>query len=487
MKKILLPLLVTLLFNGCTKTLQQNPKGQLTGNSAINTLPGLQAAVLGAYEPLKNGYTSGFASSAVVAVLMGSDDLTTHPASNKQDFRQMDQFDVTNTNGRTPVIWLGCYKSIFNLNNIINNYKSTAGPVTSVNQLAGEAYFLRAFSYFWLVRLFNNIPLVTTSTYNSSLLSITKSPATAIYKLIENDLQQAQQLLPFNKPAPGRPNAGSAMALLAEVYLMEGGYPINDQSKYTLAAATAQSVINNKALYGFALVPDLSTLWSGTSTAINTPEAEFEFEFDAAAGNPNSVYGKSPTPGDEGGWDDYFCEINFFNNFPAGPRKDATFHTTFITGNGMIPWQDGQTRHPYYQKFRVNTPVPNYLTSATSMSLVLLRYAQTLLTFAEAQTRATGAVSSDAYAAVNAIRVRAGLPPLSGLSVTDFENAVVQERAWEFAGEYTRWFDLVRLQLVESANANKNPGDLQPINGITKADYFLPIPFVDIQINPNLN
>ena len=90
------------------------------------------------------------------------------------------------------------------------------------------------------------------------------------------------------------------------------------------------------------------------------------------------------------------------------------------------------------------------------MQLTLIRYAHVLLIYAEAQARANGSADSDAYDAVNAIRQRAGLAPLSGLSNTDFINSVVQERAWEFAGEYTRWFDLVRLEMVESANANKD-------------------------------
>ncbi|WP_025145857.1 RagB/SusD family nutrient uptake outer membrane protein [Pedobacter jeongneungensis] len=489
MKKSIIAIsaLSLLLLTQCKKALEQDPKGQLVGTDAVSTLPGLQAAVLGAYQPLKNGYTSGFASSAIVGLVMGSDDLTTHPASNKQDFREIDQFAASNTNGRTPIIWLGCYKTIININNILTAYKNTSGNSAAVNQLLGEAYFLRAFSYFWLVRFWNNIPLITASSYDAGLLSITKSPATDVYKLIEADLQQAEQLLPNAKPAAGRAGAGAAKALLAEVYLMEGGYPINDQSKYALAAAKAKEVISNKALYGFDLAPDLNVLWSGTQTAINTPEAVFELEFSSASGNGNSIYGKSAMPGDENGWDDYFCEINFFNNFPAGKRKDATFHTTFIMPAGNINWQNGQTKHPYYQKFRVNTPTPNYLTSSTNQPLPLIRYAHVLLTFAEADARANNAVSADDYAAVNAIRSRAGLAPLNGLSANDFESAVVQERAWEFAGEYTRWFDLVRLQMVESANANKNTNDLKPIGAITKANYFLPIPNADLQLNPNLS
>ncbi len=75
------------------------------------------------------------------------------------------------------------------------------------------------------------------------------------------------------------------------------------------------------------------------------------------------------------------------------------------------------------------------------------------------------------------------------LSTDDFINAVINERAWEFAGEgTTRWFDLVRLEKVEEANSNKHALDLKPLGDITKADYWFPtrLTLVDAGINPNL-
>lgn len=486
MKKIIYLLLLVSLSSACNKELTENPNGQLVGDDALRTIEGLQTALTGAYQPLKNGYTSGFATAALDAVLMGSDDLTTHPASNKQELREMDQFAVNSTNGRINVIWLGCYKSIQNVNNIIANYEK-AGTSDNIKQIGGEAYFLRAFSYFWLVRLWGNIPLITTSKYSPDLLTVKKSSPAQVYALIEADLKKAETLMGNSKPAAGRASADTAKALLAEVYLTEAGYPLKDASKYALAAAKAKEVIDNKAAYGFDLVPDFGSLWTGTPASNNTPEDVFALQFCNSCGNPSTLYGKSSMPGDEAGWDDYFCEVTFFNNFPAGRRKDVTFYTVFKTSAGNINWQNGQTKHPYYNKFRVNTPTPGFLTSASDLSVKLLRYAQVLLTYAEAQARSTGAPSADAYNAVNKIRERAGLSDLpAGLSGDAFATAVVNERGWEFAGEYTRWFDLQRLELVESANSNKAPDDLKPLNAITKDRYWLPIPYNDQQINTGL-
>lgn len=486
MKKLLYTsaILLALSTAGCSKALQEDPNGQLVGNDALKTVSGLQSALIGAYNPLKNGYVSGFASSSVVAVGMGADDLTTHPASNKQDFREMDQFSVSSTNSKIGIIWLGCYKTIQNVNNILANYKNTTGDQTTIKQIVGEAYFLRAFSYFWLVRLWGNIPLITTADYNTELLSVNKSAPADVYKLIESDLQQAEQMMPNIKAAPGRANAGSAKALLAQVYLTEGGYPIKDASKYAMAAAKAKEVIDNKSVYKFDLESDLASLWSGIPKTNGSVEDVFTLQF-AAPTNVNSIYGKSCMPGDEAGWDDYFAEITFFNNFPAGKRKNVTFYTKFK--NGTLDWTNSATKHPYYNKFRVNTPTVGYLTSATSMSLPLIRYADVLLTYAEAQARANALPDVNAYAAVNAIRSRAGMPNMTlSLSAPAFADSVVQERAWEFAGEYTRWFDLVRLEKVEEANSHKDANDLKPLGTITKANYWLPIPYMETQLNPNL-
>src|SRR5690606_32150208 len=98
-----------------------------------------------------------------------------------------------------------------------------------------------------------------------------------------------------------------------------------------------------------------------------------------------------------------------------------------------------------------------------------------------------------AYDAMNQVRLRGraagtkALSPADGLTAAEFAAEVVQERAWEFACERTRWFDLVRLELVEWANARKDPSDLQPIRAITKESYWLPMPYNDTSINPNLN
>jgi len=485
MRKLSIICLTVLLVTGCSNFLEEDMKGQIVGVASLSTVEGLDAALTGAYKGLASTWGTGFLHATAIGATMGGEDVTSHAASNKQEFREFDQFAVSAGNSRTGNLYNGCYKAIQGANNIINNYTITQGDQTRINQIVGEAYFVRALSYYWLVRLYNNIPLLTTAEFSLDLLTIGRTEASKIYELIEADLTAAEGLLPDAKRDAGRPNAGAAKALLADVYLTEAGYPIKNASKYAAAAAKAKEVIDNKDKYGFKLMDTFAETFDNDPAIASLPEHVFQLSgFKGVWNTANTTYGFSAMPGDIAGWDDYFPEINFFLDFPDGPRKDKTFRTEFKLADGTIlPWQQTQTKHPYYGKFWIKGDVKAY---DSSLPFVMMRYAHVLTIYAEAKAR-SGGPDQAAYDAVNAIRERAGLTPLTGLSADAFADAVVQERAWEFAGERTRWFDLVRLEMVEQANANKNANDLKPINAITKDDYFFPLPLSETLANPNLN
>lgn len=475
-----------LLFGiGCSGFLEEDLKGQLVGAGALSSVEGLDAALTGAYKGLGWTWSMGFFHATPMGATMGGDDVTTHPASNKQEFREFDQFAVSPGNSRTGHLYTGCYKAIQGASNIIENFENTEGSEDRINEIVGEAYFLRAFSYFWLVRLYNRIPLITTPTFSEELLSVGRAETAEIYELIISDFEQAELRLPNTKREPGRPNKGSATAFLADVYLTMGGWPLNDQSKYALAAQKAKEVIDNRAAYGFGLVPTYQELWGNSPLTFNLPEEIFSlYAYDGEGQAMNAHFGFASMPGEESGWEDFFAEINFFYNFPEGPRKDMTFRTEFRTDDGrVIQWQDLQTRHPYYNKHYQAGDEKRWF---SSIPLVMMRYAHVLAIYAEASTRESGSPSPEAYAAINLIRNRAGLPELQGLSGSEFIEAVIDERAWEFAAERTRWFDLVRLERVEEANADKHEWDLKPIGGISKDDYVFPLPLSETLNNPNL-
>lgn len=483
--KILFIASFVLLCTGCSDFLDEETNGELLGASALDSQEGLEAALTGAYKGWANTWASGFLHATAIAATMGGDDVTTHKASNKADFREFDQFNVSETNQRTQALYDGCYKAIQGANNVIANYENTEGNQETINTIAGEAYFVRAVSYYWLVRLYGEIPLITQAEYTDDLLTIEKSFPEEVYALIESDLKMAEEKVPNTKRDAGRPNKGTVKAYLADVYLTEAGWPLKQTDKYALAAAKAKEVIDNKGTYGFELLPSLAEVFENDPEKNGTKETVFQISaFRGNGTTTNTNYGSSAMPGEESGWDDFFAEIKFFNDFPEGVRKEVTFRTEFITADGdVIPWQESQTEHPYYEKYYIKGDIRNF---ASSVPESMMRYAHVLTIYAEAQARTTGAPDALAYESINAIRRRAGLEELSGMTGPEFTAAVVQERAWEFAAERTRWFDLVRLEMVKEANANKNPNDLKPIGEITKDDYTFPLPFSETSINDNL-
>ena len=289
---------------------------------------------------------------------------------------------------------------------------------------------------------------------------------------------------------PGRAGKASAMALKAEALLHMAGYPLKQTDKYAQAAQVAKQLIENKAKYGLNLMTDFAGLWKAANDGNSEEVFALTFLGTTDNWNGNALYGAANRAGDEGGWDDIMSELTFFNNYPEQYRKDATF-TTFIDGKRQgkpvkIPWQEFKTGRPYFKKFAGeanNWYLPQ--------SLPLERFAKVYFVYAEAEFM-SGGDKAAALEALNTIVRRAYHEPLYSPGAHDYtagqltQNLILQEKSWEFAGEWVRWFDLVRTEKVEEANASKDPDDIQPIGTIGKEDYFMPIPATETQVNKNL-
>lgn len=472
----------------CSDFLEEDTRGKVF-NNVLTSQNGLESALTGAYRGWANCWSYGFTNGWATEMTLGGDDLTCPPGTgNTQEY---DRYDVKNTNSSSPSVYWGCYKAIQGANNILENYEGCQGDETIIRQIAGEAYFIRAASYYWLVRCHGALPLMLTAEFDLADLQKDVSPVKDIYNQIEADLAKASEMLGNQRrnQEPGRPNRGSALALLAEVYLSEAGWPLKETDKYALAASTAKEVIDHKAEYGFDLEDSHDLLYENdeTKSGINQEDI-FTIPCNQSNGNTtNAMYGFWAYPGELGGWDVVFSELTFFNEFPEGTRKDATFATQVTKEDGTIlNWQDLKNPRPYYKKLMKSEKAPNYYNFASSIPMRMLRYTQTVLTYAEAKAR-SGGPDALAYDCLNAIRTRAGLTTYSGLSATAFADKCIEERGWELCGERVRWFDMVRLEIVKEVVAKKDPKDNQPLHAITEKDYLFPIPQYDELLNVKLN
>lgn len=483
--KIIIAFIGIIVFSsGCT-SLVEEPQGLLTPDSFYSTTQDLQAGVVAAYRPFMEYYLN--AQGGLPA--MGGDDVTTREGGNKEPYRGFDRFTANPAYEWLKMhTWDPLFQTIFHANAVINNYENVS-PSFARDAIAGEASFLRAWAYFRLVRTFGPVPLITGTATGEE----PRDPVDLIYTQIIADLQFAEEKLPgiwFGEP--GRVTKWGAKSLLAKVYLTSAGWPLNQTGNYSAAAAKAKEVIDGST---HRLEANFADLWQEANE--NNNESILAVQACADCGDwglANRMPYSIGAEAEEGGWDDYYAEIEFFESFPDGPRKDATFQTTF---GGSTPWENTVQAHPYYHKTR-----GFQVAQINSLNEYVIRLADVYLMYAEAQNKADGSPNADAYSAINKVRRRAaganinnpnGTVDLTGLSGEDFHKAVLDERAWELCAEWERWFDLVRNQMVAEATANRRFADELPLNASVDVNseasfepyYWAPIPQNEMLLRPD--
>ncbi len=422
----------------------------------------------------------------------GADDITTWWAGNKAPLRVFDGFDYGNGEN-SEIIWLnhgwdGYWQVIYAANTLIEGLKTATAPPAVVASADGEARFFRALSYFNLVRTHGNVPILLDGVAPTG----EEQRATVLenYKQIESDLLIAEKSLPAPTAVKnvGRVSNAAAKTLLADLYLTWGGWPVKDPSKYALAASKAKEVID---MNYFTLLP-IKDLWLLSNQ--NSKEAIFSVQYSETENMPN-VYPETFSFHEAGGWSDAYPELQFFKDFPEGARKEATFATDIpqrgVSGGKIITlnpatkvYTASQRLHPMYKKFTISENLNYGVKTAGFRAIELYRYAEVLLIYAEAQARVGQNASS--IEALNQVRRRAkGLdfkkPDPTVDVTTATPNQIIDEKGWELAGEYKRWFDLVRSERVEEIAAKRDPGEQVPlVRKPTKANYIAPIPFQTI-------
>ena len=505
------------------KFLEEKLYGKLFPESFYSNKAEMELANNALYKGLSDAFHSYYVT--FMRMLYSGDDITS-PIS-KVDTYIYSAADEDLTYG-----WRRAYETINRANGIIENYHRAEGTLDGKELLyyAGQAHFVRAYMYFWLVRIFNEVPYVTTVRVSDRTRELT--PVPEIYEYIIEDLKLAEQWLPRTwdgidqvKHNGAALTEGAAKATLASVYLTMAGYPalggnLGVTECYRLAKEKAAEIINNEADYGYRLIAHCADLWK--PRPILNDEMVFALVYDGV-----SCYNVSGPaycrPMDLGGWGGLCAEINFFIRFPAGERKEATFihEFPFKNGNLTLPWPENEPMtsweemnwNPFINKYwevvgsegptKWEKNFPDEWRSDRTNQMI--RYAEVLLIYAEAQAMADGSPNDQAYDCINRVRNRAyagvgstGKELQRGLSATAFRDSVFVERGWEFAGfEYaSRWFDLVRFELVEDAIQQypvnsflpgRNAKDGTYIRPPSKPEsYFHPRPEEEVLLNPNL-
>lgn len=456
-KNIKLPFVI-LFFSlvGCQK-LDESPKSFIAPETFFTTPAQVEATFAATMDYLWNYWgTYGYGMS---------------------NFRNDDQLlggNLTFNANHASGLWAAHYSAILNLNNAIRAMKDGSLKGADTSQLMAQAKFLRGYNYFMLVRMFGDLPLMTDEIKDPFKEEVTRSSIADVYKLIVEDLTEATQSLPEIWPGAqvGRPARDAARGMLAKVYLTMATAPLNDVSNYAKAADLARQVIEGKR---YSLVKDIKNAFS-VDTKYG-PEMMWSY---------NSNYEDMATEPqiwtDMDGWGDVAAEPEWEQKFPDGPRKEAYLQTE----------QDGV----HYTELGKDVGIKKYLYDTESdfedgrsiINFPIIRFADVLLIFAEAENMSKGAPTQAAVDALNQVIDRANgyvenpQDPRATIGMTKeaFDTKVIQERNWELCFEYDRWFDLIRKRILKEESR-------EAIQQNYSEHYLLfPIPANDLRINPLL-
>jgi len=347
-------------------------------------------------------------------------------------------------------VWSAAYAGINRANAVIDRVPNVPMNDTRKAQIIGEAKFLRALHYYWLAGLFGGVPLKLTETTGIGGESLPRSSAAETYAQIEKDLTEAAAVLPTSWPSSefGRATKGAALTLLGKAYL-QAAATVPDPASYTLALNTLKQVT------GYSLDPDYASLFNGTNE--HSPEIIFSFQnvrVDGAGGRLTEWFSPitAPQVWAPGAQNQFQAERPFYDSYnPTDLRKDATWMTSFTRSDGKPvtwTWTSGiQTA----QNYGSTGPTPRkYVdwgspdTGSDGIDYVILRYADVLLSLAEAINETAGP-TAEAYGYVDQVRARANVPPMTpGLSQAVFRDSLSVERERELALEFHGVFDMRR-------------------------------------------
>lgn len=466
------------LIASCKKFVDYKPVDSFTvsAETYLQSASDYQTMEISVYSPLQ------WLNQLIPLGEVGSDNAVAggESASDVLDLQQIDQFKVTPTNGTITNIWQYAYEGVNRANYLIE-YQATnpAGQQISFpgkDAMYGEVYFLRAYYYFTLVKMFGGVPLFTDKRLDfSSSGTLQKATPAAIYGAIEADLNKAISVLPTVQIQKGRITKYAAQALLGKVYLYE--------KKYTEAAPVLQSIIDANA---FTLVAKFDSVF--VQSGENGPESVFEIQYTNASpyyqwsnpfqgqGNYNvqqngvrQLNGTSAMPY-AAGWSTDLPTGDLYNAYEEGDqRREGTLFdvAAYATANPALkvtyevaPYENTGYYNMKYLPRKGQTsgqPELNYLNNFR-----IIRYSDVLLMAAEAYNKSSAPNDTKAQLYLNQVRRRAFEVTDASHDITatgaTLYTAILKERRLELAMEGDRFFDLVRTGQAASVLPNFKAG-----------------------------
>lgn len=455
----------------CKKWVDYNPRQdyKITDQEYLKSESDYRAMGVGVYSPL-----TWLNQAALIGDVITDNSVSGgESASDQLSIQQIDDFTYTPVNSTLADLWQAAYEGV-NRANYLHLYKAANIAGETVNfsgkeALYGEVYFLRAYYYFTLVRMFGDVPLFTEKRLGvTDSRSLTRSPKAEVYKQIETDLTAAIGTLPTVQTEKGRATKYAAQALLGKAYLY--------QQKYAEAAAVLENVVAGP----FVLVGDpvkdptrsfgnifLQSGENGSESVFEIQYSNGQATFDWAhptRNQGNLLVQQSGVRGFSGGsgmpyasgWSTNLPTQNLADAYEAGDkRKEATIFDAEAYKNAnpalnieylVAPYRNtGFYSHKYLPRIGETSGQLelNYLNN-----LRTIRYGDVLLMAAEANNKSGNDIKAQTY--LNEVRRRAFGNNQHDITATGtaLYDAILKERRLELAMEGERFFDLVRTGMA---------------------------------------
>ncbi|SDL28349.1 RagB/SusD domain-containing protein [Salinimicrobium catena] len=447
-------ILVGLLFISCEDYLElETPDQKIISEAVFENDETAQSAMRGIYNQLATvPFSSGGANSVTVLAGLSADDISTIYDIGNED-SEFNEHEISPDNSKNLNLWSSAYNIIYSTNSLLEGVRNSDQLSDGVvGRLEGESKFVRAFTYFYLVNLFGDVPLVTTTDYQKNSM-ISRTPKEEVYEKIVEDLTDASNLLASEYSSGERTQVtkAAAHALMARVQLyLQNWIEAENYSSQVIADSNYRILQNLNEVFlknSQEAIWQLSPYGRGLSLT-NTLEAS-NFVIDP-----------------------------FFYFFAALKLNDEFIQSFDDEDHRLNNWVGYNEALGVFFPYKYK--VQNSTDEATEYSMVL-RLAEQYLIRAEARARSgdlTGAISD-----LDVIKMRAGLDPIAefnpNISETDLVTLIIEERNKELFTEWGhRWLDLKRAGMAEAI--------FEDTNGWESTDVLYPIPESELIKNPNL-
>ncbi len=493
-KNVIFLVSAILVLTGCTKFLDQRPITEVSTDLVFSDVPSVTKAVASVYSRLVGDAGYGIRLSLYYPV--DNDEMQGPTGAADNDRRDIARYSATSGNAQITNPFNQIFTGIEFANICIDNIPKMAKYTTGAEQekkqlqrLYGEALTLRAQFYLEGIRNWGDLPAHFTSASNQAGSNPfpAKMDRDSIYEKLLVDLKEAATLVPWRNDlgtigdqADERITKGTVKALRARIALYRAGFSLrktgtmvqgsNPAIYYQIAKDECNDIINSGQ---HKLNPSFKALWRDQVGARAVTDPEGELMFQASAYGRSGVadtklgYYNGPTVNNLGNKSINVLPTYFYAFDSTDTRRDVTCAVYNVNADGLTKAgqaitaiNDGKYRRDWISKPAI---LPTDAVQYFSLKWQIIRYADVLLMFAEAENELNGATAA-AYNAINQVRRRgygkaisstdASVDLPAGLSKAAFFDAIVKERSLELGGEGIRKYDLIRWNLIATKLAS---------------------------------